>query len=334
MTVVARAVHLAERPVGFPTDATWSVQTRALAPVEDGEVLVKPTHLSIDPAMRGWVREAPTYTPPLAIGDVMHAFGIATVLESRHPRFRPGDTVNGLLGVTDHANVRGDALTLVDLSVAPAPTWLGALGLTGITAWFGLFDVAKVQPGETVLISGAAGAVGSVAGQLAKAHGCHVIGIAGGQQKTRWLTDDLGFDAAIDYKNGDVYEQVRAVAGQGVDCYFDNVGGDTLNAALAVLRRGARVVISGAISSYNSTDPVVGPSNYLSLLRNRASMAGFLVFDYEDRFPEAVDGLSAAMGEGRLVSHEHVVTGGVDRFSEALLMLYAGLNTGKLVLEM
>lgn len=334
MTTTARAVHLAERPVGLPTDATWSIQTRDLAPVKDGEVLVKTTHLSIDPAMRGWMREAHVYMSTLAIGDVMHAFGVATVLESRHPSFRPGDTVSGLFGVTDHANVRGDALTPVDLSVAPAPTWLGALGQTGITAWFGLFDVAKAKPGDTVLISGAAGAVGSVAGQLAKAHGCRVIGIAGGQKKTRWLTDELGFDAAIDYKNGDIYEQVRAAAGQGIDCFIDNVGGDALNAALAVLNQGARVAISGAISTYNSTDPIVGPSNYLSLLRKRASMAGFLVLDYEDRYPEAVKGLTALMGEGRLVSHEHVVAGGVDRFPEALLMLYNGLNTGKLVLEM
>jgi len=334
MTTIARAVHLAERPVGFPTEATWSIRTREVAPLKDGEVFVKPTHLSIDPAMRGWVREAPVYMTPLAIGDVMHAFGIATVLESRHPSFGPGDTVSGLLGVTDHVNVRGDAITPVDLSVAPASTWLGALGLTGITAWFGLFDVAKVKPGDTVLISGAAGAVGSVAGQLAKAHGCHVIGIAGGQQKTRWLTDEIGFDAAIDYKNGDIYEQVRIAAGQGVDCFFDNVGGDTLNAALAVLRKGARVVISGAISTYNSTGRIVGPSNYLSLLRNRASMTGFLVLDYKERFPEAVEGLAAVMRQGRLVSHEHVVAGGVDRFAEALHMLFNGLNTGKLVLEM
>lgn len=334
MNTIARAVHLAERPVGLPSDETWSIQTSELASPEAGEVLVKPTHLSIDPAMRGWVRDAPGYMPPLAIGDVMHAFGIATVLESRHSAFEAGDTVNGLFGVTDHAVVSGKDISPVDLSIAPASTWLGALGLTGITAWFGLFDVAKIKPGDTVLISGAAGAVGSVAGQLAKVHGCQVIGIAGGKEKTRWITDELGFDAAIDYKAGDIYEQVRAAAPEGIDCYFDNVGGETLNAALAVLNHGARVVISGAISIYNSTDPTVGPSNYFSLLKNRASMTGFLVLDYEDRFSEAIDGLTAVMNKGHLVSHEHVVAGGVDRFAEALLMIFKGLNTGKLVLEM
>lgn len=333
MTTTARAVHLAERPVARPDAQTWSVQETVLRPLEDGEVLLEVTHLSIDPAMRGWIRDVPGYMPPLAIGDVMHAFGVATVTESRFPSLSPGDTVTGLVGVADHAVTRGEALTRVDLSVASAPTWLGALGLTGITAWFGLHDVARAKPGETVLISGAAGAVGSVAGQLAKARGCRVIGIAGGEEKTRWLTEDLGFDAAIDYKSGDLQAGLRAAAPEGIDCYFDNVGGETLNVALASLRLHGRIAISGAISIYNSTDPITGPSNYLSLLRNRATMAGFLVLDYEDRFPEAIEGISQLLKSGEIVAREHVVTGGVDRFPEALLMLFNGENTGKLVLQ-
>jgi NADPH-dependent curcumin reductase CurA len=333
MTITARRVHLAARPVGLPSPATWSISDDDLADPVEGEVHVALTHLSLDPAMRGWLDDVRSYVPPVELDAVMRAFGIGTVVSSLHPDFSPGDTVMGTLGITDHAVVPGSALKRADLSLASAPTWLGALGMPGMTAWFGLYDVGRIQPGETVVISGAAGAVGSVAGQIAKAHGCRVVGIAGGPEKCAWLTDELGFDAAVDYKAGPVHRGLRAAAPDGIDVYFDNVGGETLDAALRGLRRGARIAICGAISAYNATEPVPGPAHYMSLLVNRASMAGFLVFDYADRFPEAVDGIGAMLTDGSLIAREQVVEGGIDAFPETLLMLFSGANTGKLVLK-
>jgi NADPH-dependent curcumin reductase CurA len=332
VTTTARRVHLAARPVGLPTESTWSVEETELAAPLEGQVLAEVTHLSLDPAMRGWLNDVRSYVPPVGVGEVMRAFGAARVVESRHPHFSAGDAVTGILGVTTHAVLPGEQLTRIDLDIAPAPTWLGALGMPGMTAWFGLFDVAKAQPGDTVLVSGAAGAVGSVVGQLARAHGCRVIGIAGGPDKCAWLTEELGFDAAIDYREGPVHLGVRAVAPEGVDVYFDNVGGEMLDSALRVLRRGARIAICGAISTYNDTEPAPGPAHYMSLLVNRASMAGFLVFDFEDRYPEAIADIRTKLDDGALIAREHVVEGGVDSFGDALLMLFSGANTGKLVL--
>lgn len=334
MSVIARRVHLAQRPVGLPDESTWSVRDTDLESPTEGQVLVKVTHLSLDPAMRGWLNDVRSYVPPVGIDEVMRAFGIATVLESAHPDFAAGDDVSGILGAADHALVDGTDLTKVDLSTVAAETWLGALGMPGMTAWFGLFDVAKVQPGDTVVVSGAAGAVGSVVGQLAKAHGCRVIGIAGGPEKGRWLTEELGFDGFVDYKEGPVHRSLRSLAPDGVDVYFDNVGGAMLDSVLRTLRRGARIAICGAISTYNATEPVPGPAHYMSLLVNRASMAGFVVFDYEDRYQEAIDGIQKMLADGSLQAREHVVAGGIDAFGDSLLMLFSGANTGKLVLAL
>ncbi len=333
MGATARQVRLAARPTGLPDADTWEIHEEELAPLADGEVLVRVSHLSLDPAMRGWLNDVRSYVPPVGLHEVMRAFGIGTVLESRHPDLAVGDTVAGTLGAADHAVLPGTALQPVDLSVAPAATWLGALGMPGMTAWFGLFDVCAAQPGDTVLVSGAAGAVGSIVGQLAKAHGCRVIGVAGGPEKVRWLTEDLGFDAAVDYRAGGVHRALRAAAPDGIDVYFDNVGGELLDSALRLLRRKARIAICGAISTYNATELPPGPAHYMSLLVNRARMEGFLVFDYEDRFPEAVADIVARLQDGSLIAREHVVTGGVDAFGDTLLMLFSGANTGKLVLE-
>ncbi|MGH2940902.1 MAG: NADP-dependent oxidoreductase [Solirubrobacterales bacterium] len=334
MTTRARRVLLAERPHGLPKPSIWSSETVELPTTGAGEVLVRVTHLSLDPAMRGWLNDVRSYIPPVGIGQVMRAFGIAEVIESRDPRFAPGDAVTGLIGVADHAVVPADALTAIDLALAPAPTWLGALGLTGLTAWFGLFDCARAQPDDTVLVSGAAGAVGSIVGQLAKAHGCRVVGIAGGPEKTHWLTDELGFDAAVDYRSGDLRRAVRAAAPDGIDIFFDNVGGEMLEVALRSLRLGARIAICGAISSYNAVEPPPGPASYMALLVQRASMAGFLAFDYEARFPEAREDIGRRLRDGSLVAREHVVEGGLDRFHDTFMMLFSGANTGKLVLAL
>ncbi len=334
MATTARRVHLAARPVGLPDASTWDVRETELPEPAEGQVLVETTHLSLDPAMRGWLNDVRSYVPPVQIGEVMRAFGVATVLSSRHPDLAEGDTVTGTIGAATHAVVDGSELTPVDLAVAPATTWLGALGMPGMTAWFGLFDVARARPGDTVVVSGAAGAVGSVVGQLAKAHGCRVVGIAGGPEKCAWLTDRLGFDAAIDHREGPVHRALRAVAPDGVDVYFDNVGGEMLDSVLRTLRLGARIAICGAISTYNATEPPPGPAHYMSLLVNRASMAGFLVFDYEDRYPEAVADIAARIADGSLIAREHEVVGGIDAFPDALLMLFSGANTGKLVLTL
>ena len=334
MTTLARQVRLAARPVGLPRDSTWHLTEEKLPALQDGEVLVRVTHISLDPAMRGWLNDARSYAPPVALGAVMRAIAVGTVAESRHAAFAPGDAVMGMFGATDHAVLPGERLQRIDLRRAPAPTWLGALGMPGMTAWFGLFDVAAAKPGETVLVSGAAGAVGSVAGQLARSHGCRVVGIAGGPEKTRWLTEDLGFDAAVDYKAGDIHRALRAVLPDGLDVYFDNVGGEILDSALRLLRLKARVAICGGISAYNATEPVPGPAHYMSLLVNRARMEGFLVSDYAARFPEATADILGRIEAGTLVAREHVVRGPLEAFNDTLLMLFSGANTGKLVLEL
>jgi NADPH-dependent curcumin reductase CurA len=222
----------------------------------------------------------------------------------------------------------------VDTSLAPAPVHLGALGIGGLTAYFGLLDIGRPEPGQTVVISGAAGSVGSVAGQIARIKGCRVIGIAGGEEKCRWLIEELGFDAAIDYKSGDLRAQLKANALNGVDVFFDNVGGEALEAALARLARGGRIVLCGAVSQYNSTAAGHGPANYMQLLVARASMTGFVIFDYADRYAEGVAQLAKWLHSGELRSREHVVAGDVNDFPETLLELFRGENTGKLVLEL
>ncbi|GAB2657596.1 NADP-dependent oxidoreductase [Nocardia goodfellowii] len=325
-------VRLAERPTGLPTADTWELTTTELPDLGPGQILVKVAFISLDPAMRGWLNDVRSYVPPVGIGEVMRSLDIATVVESTHPDFAVGDTVSGTFGVTEYAISDGRGVQQVDLGLASGPTWLGALGMPGMTAYFGLLDVGKLRAGDTVLISAAAGAVGSVAGQIAKVKGATVIGIAGGAEKCRMLTEELGFDAAIDYRAGDVLKQLRTVAPDGIDIYFDNVGGEILDAALANLRRGARIVLCGAISAYNEQKPPPGPSRYMSLLVFRATMTGFVVFDYADRYPEAGAQLGQWLAEGRIQTREHVVEGGVARFGETLNMLFTGANTGKLVL--
>ncbi|WP_410876817.1 NADP-dependent oxidoreductase [Nocardia sp. A7] len=327
-------VRLAQRPSGFPDADTWNLTTEELPALSTGQILVKVDFISLDPAMRGWLNDVRSYVPPVGLGEVMRSLDIATVVESTHPDFAVGDTVSGIFGVTEYAISDGKGVEQVDLSVAPGPTWLGALGMPGMTAYFGLLEVGKLQPGETVVVSAAAGAVGSVVGQIAKAKGANVIGIAGGPQKCRLLTEELGFDAAIDYRNDDVLRRMRELAPKGIDIYFDNVGGEILDAALANLRRGARVVLCGAISAYNDEKLQPGPSRYMSLLVFRATMTGFVVFDYADRYGEAIAQIGQWLAEGTLKSREHVVDGGVARFGETLNLLFTGGNTGKLVLAL
>lgn len=283
--------------------------------------------------MRGWMNAGTSYIDAVEIGDVMRAGAVGRVSASEHPGFAVGDHVYGAFGVQEHAVSDGSGVIKIDPSLAPLPTYLGTLGMTGMTAYFGLFDTGKLQQGDTVVVSGAAGAVGSAAGQIAKLKGCRVIGIAGGEEKCRWIVEELGFDAAIDYKTQNVRRTLREHAPDGVDVYFDNVGGEILDAVLTRLARGARIVICGAVSQYNATEGVRGPANYLSLLVARASMTGMVVFDYAARFGEAAAEIAGWMHEGLLISREDILDGGVSAFPDALLKLFAGENIGKLVLR-
>ena len=331
---VNHQVRLAARPSGLPTPEVWEHTEEPVAAPEDGRFLVRVTHLSLDPAMRGWMNDVRSYVPPVRIGEVMRAFGGGAVVASAHPGFAVGDQVTGTFGAQEYAESDGAGVQKVDLSTAAMPTHLAALGMTGMTAYFGLFDVGALAAGETVVVSGAAGAVGSVVGQLAKIKGGRAVGIAGGRQKCAYLVDELGFDAAVDYRADDFRAELRAAVPDGIDVYFDNVGGPVLDAALARLRSHARVVLCGAISQYNSDRGMVGPANYLSLLINRARMEGFLVFDYADRYPQAAAEMAGWLRDGRLRSEEDVVRGGVGDFGEVLLRLFRGDNTGKLILQL
>jgi NADPH-dependent curcumin reductase CurA len=333
MDSVNHQVRLASRPRGLPQADDWSLTEEPVPQPGEGEALVKVRYLSIDPAMRGWMNDARSYIAPVGIGEVMRALGAGEVIASRHPELAVGDHVTGPVGVQEYAAVHGGALTKVDTELAPLTVHLGVLGMTGLTAYFGLLDIGRPQEGETVLVSGAAGAVGGVVGQLAALKGARAVGIAGGPQKCAYVVEEIGFEAAIDYRSEDVAGALREHCPKGVDVYFDNVGGEILDAALAQLARRARVVICGAISQYNATGPMQGPANYLSLLVNHASMTGFTIFDYADRLAEGVREMSAWYAEGRVRGREEVVEGGVESFPEVLLRLFRGENTGKLVLQ-
>jgi NADPH-dependent curcumin reductase CurA len=332
MDAVNHQFRLAARPAGLPKPSDWSYVEEPVAEPGDGEVLVKNEYVSLDPAMRGWMNEGRSYIPPVGIGEVMRAFAAGEVVASNDPDVAVGEYVGGLLGVQEYAVANGKGVFKLDTSLAPLPVYLGTLGMPGVTAYFGLLDIGRPQPGNTVVVSGAAGAVGGLVGQIAKLKECRVVGIAGGLQKCDHLLQDLGFDATIDYKTQDVNAALAEACPNGIDIYFDNVGGDILDAALAHLARKARVVICGAISQYNSTDGLKGPANYLSLLVNHASMTGFVMSDYLDRYGEAVREMAGWLAAGKLISREDVAEG-LESFPDVLLRLFHGENTGKLVLK-
>jgi NADPH-dependent curcumin reductase len=332
MDVVNHQFRLKARPQGLVKREDFDYVEEPVPELADGQVLVKISYVSLDPAMRGWMNEGRSYVPPVQIGEVMRAATAGQVVESKSTKLAPGDYVSGWLGVQEYAVSDENAVFKVDTSLVALPTYIGALGMPGVTAYFGLLDVGAPKEGETVVVSGAAGAVGSVVGQIAKLKGCRVVGIAGGPEKCKWIVDELGFDAAIDYKSEEVNDALREHCPEGVDVYFDNVGGEILDAVLARLALRARVVICGAISQYNNLDSVRGPSNYMSLLVNRGRMEGFVVVDYMSRAPEAVREMAGWIAEGKLIAREDVVAG-FESFPDALLKLFAGENVGKLVLK-
>jgi NADPH-dependent curcumin reductase CurA len=336
--LVNHQVRLAARPKGLPQAGDWQFTQEALPQPGPGGVLIKTLALSLDPAMRGWMNDGKSYIPPVGIGEVMRAGGVGVVVASGHPDFAVGQHVSGGPGVQEYwavaaDQVRRSGLTPIDLRLGTLTQWLNVLGMPGMTAYFGLLDVGQPQPGQTVVVSGAAGAVGQTVGQLARLKGCRVVGIAGGAAKCEWVVRELGFDACIDYKGGSVKDGLKQHCPQGVDVYFDNVGGEILDTVLTRINRKARIVICGAISQYNSTTAVEGPRNYLSLLVNRARMEGLVVFDYAARYGEAVAEMAGYLKDGRMKSKEDVVRGGVVAFPATLNRLFSGENFGKLVLE-
>ena len=332
VTLVNAQCRLAARPVGLPQPSDWDYVEEPAPEPGDGEFRVQVEYISLDPAMRAWMNAGRSYVPPVEIGEVMRAAGIGRVIDSRHPDYQLGEELYGVFGVQRYAISDGSGVTRVDTALAPAPVHLGVLGISGLTAYFGLLDIGRPEPGQTVVVSGAAGSVGNVVGQIARIKGCRAVGIAGGPDKCRWLVEELGFDAAIDYKAGELSSQLKANAPDGVDVFFDNVGGEVLDQVMLRHARGARVVITGAISQYNATEPPPGPVNYMQLLVQRASMTGFVIFDYGERFEEGAVQLAKWLRDGELRSREDVVRGDIGQFPEVLLRLFHGENTGKLVL--
>jgi len=327
-----RQFRLLSRPVGHVLHSDFEYGASRVGRPALGQLLVQVHYLSLDPGMRGWMNAGESYQPPVAIGEVMRAFGIGTVMESYSDRFSVGDVVVGLTGVQDYATADARMFTRVEPTLATMPRFLGALGLSGMTAYFGLLDIGQPRPQDCLVVSAAAGAVGALVGQIGRIYGCRVIGIAGGERKCRYLQEELGFDMAIDYRDGDLGRSLHAACPTGVDIFFDNVGGEILDQVLNRLAPKARVIICGAVSQYNCAKTAKGPANYLSLVTNRARMEGFLVFDYAARYGEASTALAGWLNSGALKAREHVISG-LERFPDAFGRLFTGDHLGKLVLE-
>jgi NADPH-dependent curcumin reductase CurA len=328
-----RRLVLAERPSGAIEEQTIRLEETDVPQPGAGEALAQVRYLSIDPTIRTWMDDAPGYLPPIAIGEVVRSSGVAEVLSSSSERYKPGDLVFGLVGWQDYTIADEGERTLQVLPAGISPTAaLGVLGINGMTAYFGLLDVGQVREGDVVVVSGAAGATGSAAVQIAKLKGAaKVVGIAGGPRKCAWLLEELGVDAAIDYKNEDVAERLRESCPEGIDLYFDNVGGEILDACLARLALRGRVVLCGAISSYNERERK-GPANYAALIIRRGRMEGFIILDYFARFAQAQAELAGWLAAGKLKAAEHIVEG-LEQAPHALNLLFTGGNTGKVLVR-
>jgi hypothetical protein len=332
MPEMNRRWTLVARPHGMLQESDFAFGETPVPPVADGHVLVRVLYISFDPAQRGWIQDRPGYMPPVQIGEVMRASGVGQVVASRHADFEPGDLVQGMFGWQDYALVPG-AMLGAKIPASVPPTWpLGVLGITGLTAYFGMLDLGKPKAGETVVVSGAAGATGSVAGQIAKLQGAHVVGIAGGPSKCAWLTKEAHFDAAIDYKHEHVAARLRELCPKRIDVYFDNVGGEILDAVLGQIAQRARVVLCGGIASYNEATPPPGPRNLMNLVLQRGRMEGFIILDYVARFGEGVAKLSEWVRSGAIV-HQEDVQHGLENAPRTLLRLFTGANTGKQILQ-
>lgn len=327
-----KKVILKQRPVEIPDPDTWQLVDAELEPLSEGQFLIKNIYASIDPAMRGWIRDRKSYIPPVKLGEVMRSGVVGVVVDSRNTSYKKGDFVHGPGGIQLFTVTDGKGWRKIDGKSLPLEKYLSVLGLTGFTAYFGLLDVGQPKEGETILVSGAAGAVGSIVGQIGRIIGCKMVGIAGGPEKCARLLSRYGYHAAIDYKSDNVWKSLSELCPEGIDVYFDNVGGDILDIALAKLNFKGRVVLCGGISQYNAKE-VKGPSNYLSLLTNRGRMEGFIVFDYAKDYTIAGRAIADWMREGKLISDEHIESG-IENFYETFLMLFSGSNKGKLILQL
>lgn len=326
-----KLIRLVKRPVGFPSEDTWEYDFETINELCDGEIIIQNLYISVDPAMRGWMNEVKSYIKPIEIGDVMRAGSIGKIIYSKNKLFKEGDFVSGWGGVQKYCRTNSKSFIKIKAEINDLPKHLGSLGMTGMTAYFGILEVAKIRQGETVLVSAAAGSVGSIAGQIAKIKGCKVIGIAGGKGKCDYVKHELGFDGCIDYKNESVTRSIKRECPEGIDVFFDNVGGTILDSALIFINRNARVVVCGAISQYNSTS-IVGPKNYLSLLVNRAQMIGMVVFDYKERYKHAYEEMIGWIESGKLKSKEDIYFG-LDNFYNVFQKLFNGNKQGKLILK-
>jgi NADPH-dependent curcumin reductase CurA len=328
-----RALHLASRPEGHPKDSDFELRETPSAPLQDGQIRIAVKYLSIDPAMRVWMTEAKSYWPPVGLGEVMRSAGIGEIVESKNDKFPVGSWVSGMTGVQNELVSDGKGMQKFDAGKLPHPGWaLSVFGATGLTAYFGLIEIGTPKAGEVLVVSAAAGAVGSAAVQIGKALGLRVIGIAGGADKCRFVKDELGADEAIDYKNENVAVQLKEFCPDGIDVYFDNVGGDILDAVLKRLKLKARIVLCGGISQYNATGETRGPANYLSLISARGRMEGFVIIDYLHRADEAIKAMAPWVMAGKLGSKLDIVEG-LEKFPEALRRLYTGANFGKQLVQ-
>jgi len=328
-----RRLVLAQRPTEMIDDTIVQVQEDDAPTAGPGQALARVRYLSIDPTIRTWMDDAPGYLPPIAIGDVVRSGGIAEIVESNSPAYAPGELVFGLTGWQDWVLADEGAMRKLPPGLEPT-TALGVLGSTGMTAYFGLLDVGRVKEGDAVVVSAAAGATGSTVGQIARIKGASpVVGIAGSHEKCAWLVDELGFDTAINYKTESVGRALHEACPNGIDLYFDNVGGEILDTCLGQLAMRGRVVLCGAIASYNDRAKRTGPANYISLLVRRGRMEGFIILDYLDRFPEAQAEMAGWLAAGEIKSAEHIVDG-LENAPAALNLLFTGGNTGKVIVRL
>jgi len=327
MTTKNKQVLLAARPKGAPTENDFRIVTTELRDPEDGEVLVKNLFLSLDPYMRGRMNEGKSYAARVELDHVMVGATVGEVIASRHPKLKVGDVVVAYLGWQELALSKGEGVMKVDPGKVPLSAYLGAVGMPGVTAWYGLFDIGKPKPGETVVVAAASGAVGSVVGQLAKLHGCRAVGIAGGKDKCEHVVKELGFDACIDHRDTSMKERFREATPNGVDVYFENVGGEILDMVLARLNPFARIPLCGLVSQYNATEPY-GVKNFGSLLTNRVTLQGFIVSEHMDRWPAALADLGGHVAAGRIKFRESIAEG-LDNAPAAFIGMLEGKNFGK-----